>query len=192
MLVAGARTALTTALLGASEPEMLRVLRWTVGSTNGRVWTHLATLGSYAALGLPLALLSAGLANALQLGDAAARGLGQRVEGARLWLLLVAALLTAGAVAVVGAVGLIGLIGPHLARSLAGEDARCLLPLSALATAALLLGADILARSLELGWLGLMTGLDLPDGAGLPVGAVTALLGVLFFLVLLLRTGALQ
>ena len=190
VLVAGLCAALTTALLlGARETEMMRILRWTVGSTNGRVWTHLHTLLPYAALGLPLAFLSAGLANALSLGDGIARALGQRVEGARLWLLLVAAVLTAGAVAVVGAVGLIGLIGPHVARSLAGEDARRLLPLSAVITGALLLGADILARTLELSWAGTVTGLNLPEGAGLPVGAVTALLGVPFFLVLLLRAG---
>jgi iron complex transport system permease protein len=190
VLVAGMCTALTAGLLlGARETELLRIVRWTVGSTNGRVWAHLQTLLPYAAAGLPLAFASAGAANALQLGDATARGLGQRVEGARLWLLVVAAILTAGAVAVVGAIGLIGLIGPHMARRFAGTDARRLLPAAALVTAALLLGADILARTLELAALGLLVGLDLPEGAGLPVGAVTALLGVPFFLWLLIRLG---
>lgn len=190
VLVGGLCTALTGALLlGARETEVMRIVRWTVGSTQGRVWVHLQTLLPYLALGLPMALLSAGVANALQLGDETARSLGQRAEAARLWLLLVAATLTAGAVAVVGAVGLVGLIGPHMARRLVGSDARRLLPASALAAAALLLGADILARTVEIGWIGLAVGLDLPEGSGLPVGAVTALLGIPFFLALLLRPG---
>lgn len=188
VLVAGIVGALTTiSLLGARETDMIRIIRWTVGSTNGRVWVHFQTILPYAAAGLALAGLSAALANALQLGDATARGLGLRVELARAWLLLVAAILTAGAVAVVGAIGLIGLIGPHMARALVGQDARRLLPMSGLLTAGLLIGADILARTLEIGWIGLLTGLDVPDTAGLPVGAVTALLGVPFFLILLLR-----
>jgi iron complex transport system permease protein len=144
-------------------------------------------LWPFALAALPLGMLSAGLANALQLGDDVASGLGVHLQAARGALLLVSVMLDASAVAVVGPVGFIGLIGPHMARMLFGGDARRLFPLSALVSAMLLIAADILARTLTLGWIGGLTGLDVPDNAGIPVGAVTALLGAPFFLYLLLR-----
>lgn len=143
-----------------------------------------------ALVALPLGLLCASLANALQLGDGVAQGLGVRLERARTALLFVSALLDAGAVAVVGPIGFVGLIGPHMARSLVGGDVRRMFPLSVLLAAMLLIAADILARTLTIGWVGWLTGLNIPDGAGLPVGAVTALLGAPFFLYLLLRRRA--
>lgn len=188
VLVGGMCSAATTLLLlWADEQNVQRIVRWTIGSLSGRVWVHWHTLWPVALVALPLALLGAGLANALQLGDAVATGLGLTVERARVALLFVAALLTAGAVAVVGSVGFIGLVGPHLARRMVGGDGRRLFPLSALLAALLLLASDILARTLSLGWVSTLTGLSLPEGAGLPVGAVTALLGAPFFLALLLR-----
>jgi iron complex transport system permease protein len=112
----------------------------------------------------------------VHLGDDLAAGLGLRVERARLLLLFVAVLLTAGAVSVVGALGFLGLIAPHLARRLVGSDARRLFPLSALMGASLLMGADIVAR-------GLTRVVDLP------VGAVMAIMGAPFLIYLLRRGG---
>lgn len=191
VLVAGMCSACTSVLLlWANEYQIMRIIRWTVGSTSGRVWVHWYTLWPVALVALPFGLLCAGLANALQLGDGVARGLGLRVEVVRLVLLFAAALLTAGAVAVVGAVGFIGLIGPHMARRIAGSDVRRLFPLSVVLTAMLLIASDIVARTLTIGWVGGFTGLDIPESAGLPVGAVTAMLGAPFFLYLLLRRSA--
>jgi iron complex transport system permease protein len=188
VLVGGTCSAATSLLLlWADEYNVQRIVRWIIGSLSGRVWVHWHTIWPVALLAVLPALLCAGLANVLQLGDAVATGLGVRIERTRVLVLLIAVLLTAGAVAVVGNVGFIGLIGPHMARRLVGGDARRLLPLSGLLTALLLLAADILARTLTLGWVGLLTGLDVPDNIGLPVGAVTALLGAPFFLFLLLR-----
>jgi iron complex transport system permease protein len=188
VLVGGMCSAATSLLLlWADEYNVQRIVRWTIGSLSGRVWIHWHTIWPVAAVALPLGLLSAGLANVLQLGNATAAGLGLRVERARMVLLFVAALLTAGAVAVVGGIGFVGLIGPHMARRLGGGDVRRLFPLSVVLTAVLLLVADIVARTLTLGWIHIATGLEVPDTAGLPVGAVTALLGAPFFLVLLLR-----
>ena len=191
VLVGAMCSALTSVLLlSAQDDDLQRIIRWTVGSTSGRVWIHWHTLWPIALIALPLGFGSAGLANVLHLGDDVARGLGTRVEGVRVSLLFVAALLTAGAVAVVGAVGFIGLIGPHMARRVAGGDVRRLFPLSAALTAILLISADIVARMSSIGWLNTLFGLDVPTGSGLPVGAVTAMLGAPFFLYLLLRRGS--
>jgi len=188
VLVAGVTSALTSVvLLTANENLMMRIVYWTIGSTSGRVWVHWHTIWPIALLAILLGILSIGWANALQLGDSVARGLGVHVERVRLGLLAISALLTAGAVAVVGPVGFIGLIGPHAARMVAGGDVRRLFPLSIVFTAVLLIASDIVARTITIGWVGLMTGLDVPDTAGLPVGAVTALLGAPFFLFLLLK-----
>ena len=183
ILVGAIATSMTSLLLVINAQQIGAVLLWIIGSLNGRVWVHWAILWPWAVVMIPLGLLSAGMANALSLGDAVAAGLGQRVERARVGLLFVAALLTAGAVAVVGAIGFIGLIGPHLARRLVGDDARRVFPLSALVAAAILLAADAISQGLTL---------EFPIGsvtrrAGLPVGALTALLGAPFFLYLLLR-----
>ena len=91
-------------------------LLWIIGSINGRVWVHWAILWPWAAVALPIGLLTAGLANALGLGDAIASGLGQRVEIVRGGLFFVAALLTASAVSVVGAV-YAGLVAAWLGAS---------------------------------------------------------------------------
>jgi iron complex transport system permease protein len=188
VLVAGMCSAFTSILLlWADEYQLMRIVRWTIGSTAGRVWIHWDTIWPIALVAIPLGLLCAGLANALQLGDGVATGLGVHTERARGFLLFAAVLLDAGAVAVVGPVGFIGLIGPHMARRLVGSDVRRLFPLSVLLTAILLIASDILARTLTIGWLGGLTGLDIPDTAGLPVGAVTALLGAPFFLYLFTR-----
>ena len=145
-----------------------------IGSLNGRTWTHVNTVWPWAAVTLPLALGCAGVANALNLGDNLAMGLGLRVERARLLLLFLAVVLTAAAVSVVGALGFLGLIAPHIARRLVGNDARRLFPLSAILGAIILMMADIVAR-------GLTRVVDLP------VGAVMALLGAPFLIYLLRR-----
>jgi iron complex transport system permease protein len=140
-----------------------------------------------AVVALTLGLGSAGLANALQLGDETAAGLGLPVEWSRLVLLAASAVLTAGAVAVVGNLGFIGLVGPHLTRRIVGGDVRRLFPASVLLSAGLLVAADILARTMTIDWLGRLLGVEIPAGAGLPVGVLTALLGAPFFLYLLVR-----
>jgi iron complex transport system permease protein len=171
-------------LLSVDENQTRLVMRWMIGSLADVVWTQWQVLWPLAIIGCVLGLSSASIANVLRMGDALAAGLGVRAGRARAMLIFVAALLTAGAVSVIGGVGFVGLIGPHLARQLVGADARRLFPTSILLSAALLLAADIAGRIAP---MSLAQRLDLPVTAasGLPVGAITPVLGVPFFFMIL-------
>jgi len=186
VLVSAILSSATTFVLVRNNQSLGGILTWMIGSLNGRVWIHWNVLWPWAAFALPVGLLCAGVANALQLGDSIAASIGVPVERARLALLAVAALLAASAVAVVGAVGFVGLIGSHLTRRLVGDDARCVFPGSVIITAVLLVGADVAAQIITLNPPFATT----PYRAGLPVGAVTALLGAPFFLYLLRRSSS--
>ena len=110
----------------------------------------------------------------LALGDEPAAVLGVRVQRLRALLTGLAALLTGSAVAVAGLIGFVGLIVPHIARMLVGAGHRYALPLAALLGGALLVSADIIARTVA-------------APRELPVGIVTAAIGAPFFLYLLRR-----
>lgn len=150
------------------------ILLWLIGSLNGRVWVHWALLWPWALVTLPLGLACAGWANVLQLGDDVAANLGLRVGRARAALLFTAVLLTASAAAIVGGIVFLGLIAPHTARRLVGVDARRLFPFSMIVGSGLMLGADAAAQVIT-------------HPVAVPVGAVLALLGAPFFLVLIWR-----
>ena len=156
----------------APEAQLRGMLFWLIGdlSAPAASWTPLAVLGIALACALPYARDL----NALSRGDGVAAALG--VSVARLpWLIFaLAALLTAVAVTTAGAIGFVGLIVPHAIRLAIGNDQRALLPASAVAGGAILLIADTLAR-------------ELASPAQLPVGVVTALIGVPVFLLLLRR-----
>ncbi|MFP4321627.1 MAG: FecCD family ABC transporter permease [Anaerolineales bacterium] len=185
VLMASILTALTSLVLLIEQANLGNILHWLIGSLEGRVWAHWSILAPYALVALPLGMLSASIANTLQLGDAVATGLGLPVERARAGLLLVAVVLAAGAVSVVGNIAFIGLIAPHIGRRIVGNDARRLFPFSAVFASGLLLVADILARTVT---HAASAYTDSLEGIGnLPVGAVTAALGALFFFWLLIR-----
>ncbi len=168
----GAGTGLLTYL---ADDQQLRTLTfWSMGSLSGATWP---AVGSLAALMTPplLALpLLARTLNALLLGEAEAGHLGIAVQRMQPIIVALAALAVGAAVAVSGIIGFVGLVVPHLLRLAQGPDHRFLLPGSALLGGALLLLADLLARTLV-------------TPAELPIGILTALLGGPFFLALLLR-----
>ncbi|MBI4546267.1 MAG: iron ABC transporter permease [Gemmatimonadetes bacterium] len=165
-------------LLTMVEAESFRsAVFWMMGSLAGASWTATAVLALYAA---PAALVLLALArplNLLALGEETALYLGARVERVKLAAYLVASLLVAASVAACGAIGFVGLIVPHALRLVWGSDHRLLLPASILAGAAFLLLADTAARTVA-------------APAELPVGVVTALVGVPVFALLLVRRNA--
>lgn len=156
----------------APETQLRGMLFWLMGDLGqpGKGWPPLLVLGAALLFALPLARDL----NLLARGEANARALGVNVGRLRLGVYLLAALATAAAVTTAGAVGFVGLIVPHLVRLALGNDQRLLLPAATLAGGSLLVLADTLARSVI-------------APAQLPVGVLTALIGVPVFLFLLAR-----
>jgi iron complex transport system permease protein len=143
-----------------------------VGSLNGLSWHDVAIASGPTAIGITLALLGTRTLNLLLFDDATAGGVGLAVRRARLAASGLSALLAAGAVSVAGLVAFVGLIVPNAIRLLTGPDHRILLPLCALGGALLVLSADTLGRVA-------VAPLELT------VGALLALIGGPYFLILL-------
>jgi iron complex transport system permease protein len=150
------------------------MLFWMMGSLADARGTEAAALAGYLAAGGLLLLAAAPALNLFLVGEESAASLGVPVERTKALVFAGAALLAGAATAFVGIVGFVGLIAPHLARLAWGNDQRRLLPCSAAVGAALVVLADALSRSLF-------------APAEIPIGAVTALVGVPFFLVALRR-----
>ncbi|MBL8698297.1 MAG: iron ABC transporter permease, partial [Alphaproteobacteria bacterium] len=166
--------ALLSLLQFIASPEALQqIVFWLFGSLARSTWGKIAIVGAAMAATVPILLADAWRLTALKLGDDRARGLGVDVRALRLRCFVVISLLTGAAVAFVGTIGFIGLVAPHVARMLVGEDQRFLLPMSALCGAALLSTASIASKMLVPGTL-------------FPIGIVTALIGVPFFVWLVL------
>lgn len=168
-------SALVALVLLAAEERAGDVMLWLMGHLGGPTWMEVGCVAVTTAVGGLLVCAHTRELDTMLMGEDAAAGLGVDVERAKLLLLGASALLVAGAVAFCGAIGFVGLIVPHAARLACGPSHRWLLPVSALAGAAVLLLADTAARA------------AFPRGE-LPVGVVTGCLGGPFFLVLLRRS----
>ncbi|HMW17434.1 MAG TPA: iron ABC transporter permease [Accumulibacter sp.] len=174
VIVASGCGAVITLMLAIAPDDRLRgMLFWLMGdlSQAGEPRLVLALLAAILLLSLPFAREL----NVLARGNDIAQALGVAVRTLRRGIYFVASLATAVAVTHAGAIGFVGLIVPHLVRLAAGNDQRLLLPASVLAGGSLLVIADTLARTIL-------------APQQLPVGVLTALIGVPVFLVLLART----
>jgi len=180
MLLAGvAMNAITAAGVGLmvfmSDDQQLRDLNfWLLGSLGGATWDSLGAGAPFLVIGALALLLFARPLNALLLGESEAGHLGFRVERTKRAIVVLAALVTGAAVALTGVISFVGLVVPHVVRLLAGPDHRLLLPCSMMFGAALLLIADLFARTVVL-------------PAELPISILMACIGGPFFIWLLLR-----
>jgi len=156
----------------ASEQALGAVVFWTMGSLVKATWGKVAITALVVAVALPLMARRAWALTALRLGDDKAASLGVPVGRVRLETMMLVSLLAAIPVAFVGTIGFIGLVGPHIARMLVGEDQRFFLPASALSGALILSATSVLSKMLV-------------PGAVLPIGIITALVGVPFFVSLI-------
>jgi iron complex transport system permease protein len=162
------------ALANAPANTIRGALWWMMGSVADGSWSAVRWLAAYVAVGGALLVLWAREIDILALGHEAAAGLGVDVEKATRRIYLLAALLAAATVAAAGLVGFVGLIVPHIARAAGLGRHRPMIVGAALIGATLVGGADLAARIAR------------PPGE-LPLGAVTAVLGVPFFLIQLRR-----
>ena len=150
------------------------ILNWLLGSVAGATWESVAIAATAVAFVGTGILLSATRLDAFAFGDTSAASLGINVNRTRWALLGAVALLTGAMVAVSGSIGFVGLILPHLVRGISGPGHRRLLPLVAVCGALFLVIADTLARTVF-------------DPRELPVGIITAFIGVPVFILLIKR-----
>lgn len=150
------------------------VMFWLLGSFSGVRWPEFALVSVVVGIGLVVCLANARILDAFAFGDESAAALGVNVGRARIGLFCLTALLTATIVSMVGSIGFVGLVVPHAARFLIGPLHIRLLPACALGGAVFMVLADIASRVL------------VPQQI-LPIGVVTALVGVPVFSVILYR-----
>lgn len=155
--------------------EYHRIIFWLLGSLALASWPAVAVLGVAVAVGFTVVFLYGRDLNALLLGEETAHNLGTDPERLKTTMLLMAAIMTAAAVAFTGVIGFVGLIVPHMVRLVVGADHRILTPAATLTGAIFLIGADSIARTAI-------------APTELPVGIITAICGGPFFLYLLRRS----
>ena len=178
MLLAGiAVNALAGAGLGylsflATDEQLRNLQFWLLGSLVGARWSAVVLVGAVVILACGAGLTLARPLNAIALGEAQAVLLGVDVERTKRWAIWVCALAVGAVTATTGMIGFVGLIAPHWVRMVAGPDHRIVLPGSALLGAALVLAADAVARTAV-------------KPAELPLGVLTAFIGVPMFLFML-------
>ncbi|UUP17393.1 FecCD family ABC transporter permease [Nitratireductor thuwali] len=156
----------------ATQEALAAVVFWTMGSLTKATWPKFWITLAVVLVVIPLFVRRAWSLTAMRLGEAKAESFGVKVARIRLETLVLVSLLAAIPVAFVGTVGFIGLVGPHIARMLIGEDQRFFLPASALAGALILSISSVVSKSLI-------------PGTIFPIGIVTSLVGIPFFISLI-------
>ena len=158
---------------GASETQLSQIVFWMMGSlsraTPNKILVCLIMLG----LTLPYFMRRNWALTALRMGDDKAASLGVNVKRLRIEMLIGISILAATAVSFVGTVAFVGLVGPHIARMIVGEDQRYFLPLSAMASGLIMSATSIISKTIT-------------PGVIYPIGIITSLIGIPFFLSLIL------
>lgn len=150
---------------------------WTAGGISGVRMPQVLLLWPWTLVGIIMAIGLSKSVTLLSFGEEMAIGLGGHMGRIRFLAGLAVLILCGSAVAIAGPIGFVGLVTPHMARQLVGIDYRKVIPITALLGAILLVGADLVARSVAAPF-------------EIPLGAITALIGVPFFLYLANRNGA--
>lgn len=166
---------MTTVITLSSADRLRNAFLWLLGGFSSASWDSLALFAAYAAVPVAGLLALARPLDLLALGEEPALALGADVEPLKRRVLLAASLLTAAGVATSGVIGFVGLVVPHAIRGLVGPLHRALLPAAFLAGGSFVVLADAAARTVV-------------RPLELPVGIVTALVGVPVFALLLRRS----
>lgn len=166
------------ALLGllqyaANDVQLMQIVFWMMGSLSRASWEKLAICTLVMAIVVPFFMMRSWSLTALRLGDDRASALGIEPQRLRVQILIGVSMLAATAVSFVGIIGFVGLVGPHIARMLVGEDQRFFLPMSMLAGALMMSLTSLISKSAT-------------PGVIYPVGIITSLIGIPFFISLVL------
>ena len=176
VVVAAFFSACVAFILSVSEARTIQsAVLWIMGSLAGASWRSVTVTAAYTLPAAAALLMLARPLNLMAIGEETAHHLGADVERVKRLALGLAALVTAAGVAVAGVIGFVGLVVPHGIRLLVGSDHRTLLPLSFLAGATFLVISDVVAQVIL-------------APTQVPVGVITAFVGVPIFLFLLRRS----
>ncbi len=175
VVAAGANAIVSTFLALGDDAQLRGMLFWLMGDLSSS--SRPGLLSAVLAIALLASLPFARQLNVLARGELQARGLGVPVRGLRMGIFVASSILTAVSVTTAGTIGFVGLVTPHIARLILGADHRLLIPASALLGGTLVTTADLCARTLF-------------APRQLPVGALTAIVGVPLFLFLMRRAAA--
>lgn len=170
-----ANAAILVVLAGAPDGAVRDALWWMMGSLSGATWTAAAWLSLFVVLGGAMLWARAREIDVLSLGGDAAAALGVDVDRATRTVFLISAVLAAATVSAAGLIGFVGLLVPAIVRALGARSSRSTFLAAAIGGAALVVAADVVARTVR-------------APAELPLGAVTALVGVPFFLARMRRS----
>ncbi|AZI58965.1 iron ABC transporter permease [Nakamurella antarctica] len=173
VLTAAVTGGVTVLFLSLNSSQFGNVLRWLVGSVDGRTWENLRYAAPWILAWILVVALFSGVLPIIAGGDSHAAGLGVALLAARGLLLFAAVALIAGSAALAGAISFIGLGVPHIVRALVGGQSRWAVPAAALVGSILLCACDALAQF----GTGIIAASDISQRAGLPAGAVAALIG---------------
>ena len=172
-LVFGFQALLMLLQYRASQESLQRMVFWTMGSLERATSFSIVLVLISLVVVVPLFWMNQWKLTALSLGEARARAMGVKVDNVRMWVLLGASLIAALTVSSVGIIGFVGLVGPHVARILVGEDQRLFVPTAMACGALVLTSAHAVAQIVV-------------PGVVLPVGILTALVGVPVFVLIIL------
>ncbi|NFO46460.1 UNVERIFIED_ORG: iron ABC transporter permease [Clostridium botulinum] len=164
---------LTIFQLRFTTQEFNRVMAWTSGSIWGASWKYVLAVLPFILIFTLLTIYKARYLDVLNLGDEVATGLGVEVEKERRKLIIYAVILAGVATSVAGSIAFLGLVAPHIARKLVGPKHKKLIPTAALVGSLILLIGDTIARNII-------------APMELPVGIVVAIIGVPYFIYLML------
>ncbi|MDY5128754.1 FecCD family ABC transporter permease [Actinotignum urinale] len=157
----------------ASTEALSQIVFWAMGSMTRASWMSNAIMAGVLALTIPIFCVLSWRLTALRLGDARAAAMGVNVARLRILVLIVVSIIAATSVAFAGIIGFVGLVGPHIARMLVGEDQRYFMPASMAAGALMMCGSHAISLAIK-------------PGLAIPIGIITAIVGVPFFLGIIL------
>ncbi|MDD5622894.1 MAG: iron chelate uptake ABC transporter family permease subunit [Actinomycetota bacterium] len=168
-------SSMTSFILMFQSHDLARVIFWLMGGLTSASWYKFSILAPTVTLLIMVSGFYMRDLNIISLGDERASQLGVQTDKVKRILLVTASLIAAMAVSVSGIIGFVGLITPHIMRLIVGPDQKILYPTSAIAGGIVLLASDTLSRVVL-------------APREIPVGIITSIVGVPFFLYLLIRT----